>query len=174
MNLGKRKETQQWFEALVKRHREVILSVCIAFYPYDEYHCHAVQQQVLFRLWKNTAKLQALHNEPEVAAWIFTVARNEARRYWKKQHHTISFCRPPLESDKTTADDEETSSMIQELYELLDSLPEDDRKLLLLYIEKKTLSEIAEALHLECTTVGMRIHRLKNKLKLLHQEHERE
>jgi RNA polymerase sigma-70 factor (ECF subfamily) len=53
----------------------------------------------------------------------------------------------------------------QQLYAALYSLSEADRSIIIMYLEGFDQKEIAEAFHLKANAVGVKIHRIKQKLK---------
>ena len=63
-----------------------------------------------------------------------------------------------------------TTPLLNELYQLIDLLPKADRALIYLYIDGNSEAEIAAILGISPSAVGVRIHRIKQKLKDLNTE----
>ena len=63
-----------------------------------------------------------------------------------------------------TVADEPSNPMYGELYRLIDLLPKDDQALVFLYIDGATEEEMASVLGISKSNVGVRIHRVKQKL----------
>ena len=66
-----------------------------------------------------------------------------------------------------TVADEPSAPIYDELYRLIDLLPKDDQALVFLYIDGATEEEMASVLGISQTNVGVRIHRVKQKLSKL-------
>ena len=66
-----------------------------------------------------------------------------------------------------TVADESPNPLYDELYRLIDLLPKDDQALVFLYIDGATEGEMASVLGISQSNVGVRIHRVKQKLSKL-------
>ena len=60
--------------------------------------------------------------------------------------------------------------LLNELYQLIDLLPKADRALIYLYIDGISETEMASILGISPSSVGVRIHRIKQKLRDLRNE----
>lgn len=56
---------------------------------------------------------------------------------------------------------------LQLLYQAIKQLPETDRAIILLYLDEKPYQEIAEIIGLSANNIGVKITRIKKKLKTL-------
>ena len=66
-----------------------------------------------------------------------------------------------------TVADELSNPLYDELYRLIDLLSKDDQALVFLYIDGATEEEMASVLGISKSNVGVRIHRVKQKLSKL-------
>ena len=110
--------------------------------------------------------IEALPNfkggDKEFSSWLFTIARNECRQYWRKGGREISF-------DPEVHDVEDVDSGIEDkimVDQVLSRLSESDRELMQLrYISGLPLDNIAKILKINPVAVRVRMHRAKNALK---------
>ena len=63
--------------------------------------------------------------------------------------------------------DEEEKENLRELYSLINRLGKFERALILLWLEDRSYEEIAEILDISVSNVGVRINRIKTKLKTM-------
>lgn len=92
-----------------------------------------------------------------IGAWLFAIARNECRQYWRKSGWEIPF--DPTKHDWADNGREELEDKIL-TDQILFNLSENDREILRLrYIADLPLNDIARVLNLNFVTVRVRVHR---------------
>lgn len=97
------------------------------------------------------------------SAWLFAIARNECRQYWRKQNREIPF--DPIRHEQTSNDQKELENKIS-ADQILNLLSEEDRELIRLrYLADLPVNEIALILKLNFVTVRVRIHRALARLR---------
>lgn len=90
-------------------------------------------------------------------AWLFAIARNECRQYWRRRKNEISF--DPAKNDQPDNNQENPETKIF-IEQALAYLSEDDRELIRLrYIADLPIRDIALILKINFVTVRVRIHR---------------
>jgi len=123
-------------------------------------------QEIVLQLWR---AWPTFHRQSKVSTWMYRIALNTAitglrRRTAKPILRPLDFEQhnyaepPPQRIDLQYA---------PELQYAVSRLNKFDRSLLLLYLEDKPYSEIAEILGLSTSNVGVKINRIKKKLKEL-------
>jgi RNA polymerase sigma-70 factor (ECF subfamily) len=70
-----------------------------------------------------------------------------------------------MDIEDTTAGGSDTDSRLHLLQQFIGRLKDLDRALILLYLEEKSYSEIAEIMGVSETNTATRLHRIKEKLK---------
>lgn len=108
---------------------------------------------------KAMAKARSLREERFAGTWIYRIMINTAKDYLKKYEKE----RGTLREDMAVSQGTETDL---ELQEALDRLPMQEKTLIILrFYEDKPLSEIAEILQENLSTVKSRLYRTLEKLR---------
>ena len=74
---------------------------------------------------------------------------------------------PEVEASSKQDSDPFNNEALQLLYQAIKKLPETDRAIILLYLDEKSYQEIAEIIGLSANNIGVKITRIKKKLKTL-------
>ncbi|MEK7113621.1 MAG: RNA polymerase sigma factor [Patescibacteria group bacterium] len=97
------------------------------------------------------------------SAWLFAIAKNECRQYWRRSGKEIPF-------DEAVHDIKAVSNRQQEdtilVEQILAKVSKEDRELVSLrYIADLSLNDIAKVLKINPIAVRVRMHRAMNNLK---------
>lgn len=153
------------FLEVLGRHKQIINKV-IRIYGVDSEDRRDLFQEIVYQLWRSFGSFKG---ESRISTWLYRVALNTAitslRKTKKLPGHTelddlslhvsVSFDTP------------ERSEQVQQLYSAIRSLGEVDRALVMLYLEELSYKEIAEVLGLTEDNVGVKLNRIKTKLRVL-------
>jgi RNA polymerase sigma factor (sigma-70 family) len=118
------------------------------------------------------APFEDLQDPAEFRAYLTSVAKNVARTSFKRRSTAGRLEREFHAAELETVDAWGTAQATEELLELEDlferalgRLPDEDRQLLRLLAEDRSLSEIAARLGITYQNAGVRVHRLREKLR---------
>lgn len=121
-------------------------------------------QEIILQLWRSWP---GFNRQSKVSTWIYRISLNTAITRFRR-----SRARPilrPLNFDHDNYAEPPPQRMdlqyAPELQVAINTLNKFDRSLLLLYLDDKPYSEIAEILGLSVSNVGVKINRIKKKLK---------
>ena len=158
-------EAERGFLEVLGRHEQLINKV-IRIYAFDSEDRKDLFQEIVYQLWRSYGSFKG---EARMSTWLYRVALNTAitslRRGKKLSEHT--------ELDDqfiTTSGSLETlynSEQTRQLYSAIRTLGEVDRALVMLYLEDLSYKEIAEVLGLTEDNVGVKLNRIKKKLRVL-------
>jgi len=150
------------FEALLERHRGIVLKVAHG-YCRDGEDRRDLAQEIALQLWKGFARWDP---ERPFATWMYRVALNVAL-----SHQRSTKARPAqvaLDDAGEFADGSETTresdDALRALHRCIGALPPLDRALLLLYLDERSQRDIGEILGLSESNVATRIARLKARI----------
>jgi RNA polymerase sigma-70 factor, ECF subfamily len=125
-------------------------------------------QETFIKLYKNLPKINL---EENFKAWVYKIATNTARDYWRKQKGQKElFVESPEDFETIGAEDayyelelEENSKEIETALSQLK--PEYKTVLLLYYAKELSYAEVAENLNIPINTIKTYLHRAKKALK---------
>ena len=118
-------------------------------------------QEIVYQLWR---AFPAFRHESKVTTWMYRIALNTAMAAYRKLRPPVSLSEHPPD----LADTSETSSEREEwLFRALRTLGESERALISLYLEDYSYAEIASLTGISENYVGVKLNRIKEKLKTL-------
>lgn len=153
---------QETFNELILRYRRLLFHVCNR-YSRDGLTVDDLLQETTLTLWERREKLFSITSPPKQAAWIWRVARSKCVDLQRRTPQP-----EPLddEYDKPLED----NTLHDELQELIELLEEPDRTIAKMHLQGYEYKEIALKTGLTKNNVGIRLMRIKDKLKTLWNE----
>ena len=152
------------FLKLIDEHKLIIYKICNS-YCKNAHDRDDLAQEITYQLWRS---FNHFNGSVKFSTWMYRVALNVAISFYRKSvkdepvialsEEHIAFADSP--SNKT-----ELEQNIDRLQQLISELKELDKALMILYLEERPYSEIAEILGITETNVATRIGRAKEKLK---------
>ena len=145
---------------------EIIIKICRAYTDtqedFEDYY-----QEVCLQIWRTKDHFTG---KAKWSTWIYRLSLNVCLTLLKKrknnrQHTPHNRIDPDLIGAATKAVAEETA--IEQLYQAIRQLSEIDRAIILLYLEEKSYREIAHIMGSNANNIGVRVSRIKTKLKTL-------
>ena len=140
----------------------IIIKICRAYTnsqeDFEDYY-----QEVCLQIWRSKDNFE---EKSEWSTWIYRLSLNVCLTLLKKKKNN----KQNLTSDNLPLEAEEESNAfsdesLNELYEAIKQLSEIDRAVILLYLEEKSYQEIADIIGTNPNNIGVRIKRIKGRLK---------
>ncbi len=140
----------------------IIIKICRAYTnsqeDFEDYY-----QEVCLQIWRSKDNFK---EQSEWSTWIYRLSLNVCLTLLKKkknnkQHHSSEYLPPEAIEDSRVFTDES----LNQLYDAIKKLSEIDRGVILLYLEEKTYQEIADIIGTNPNNIGVRIKRIKERLK---------
>jgi len=157
-------EAEQGFLEVLGRHEQLINKV-IRIYAVDSEDRRDLFQEIVYQLWRSYGSFKG---DSRIGTWLYRVALNTAitslRKGKKSQHDELADQFIPTSCSFANPD---RSEQVRQLYSAIRSLGEVDRALVMLYLEDLSYKEIAEVLGLTEDNVGVKLNRIKTKLRVL-------
>ncbi|MEQ9306994.1 MAG: sigma-70 family RNA polymerase sigma factor [Marinoscillum sp.] len=152
--------TQISFEEAITQNKEAIFRIC-RIYAVAPLEPEDLSQEVIFQVWKSFDSCQGKSN---LKTWIYRVSLNVCMssklKHEKKQTvrlDGVSF----LESEENN---DEQSSRFLALKHCIETLPEADRSVVILFLEELPYAEIAKVTGLTVNHVAVKMKRIRKKL----------
>ncbi len=158
-------DKEREFLALADSCKEVVAKVCYMYAtpqaPFDDLY-----QEVMINLWQG---MSSFRGEAKMSTWIYRMALNTCiswHRANRKHGNNVSIEDVPIDAPDTTDGSQRLEDYMR-LKVLIDHLNPIDKALITLWLDDKPYNEIAVIMGISQTNVGIRIHRIKEKLQKL-------
>lgn len=142
----------------------IIIKLCRA-YTHSQEDFEDYYQEVCLQIWRSRNNFRA---EAEWSTFVYRIALNVCltllKKYKKKVHSQRADTLPLLETVDNRAFSDESLNL---LYEAIRKLSEIDRAVIMLYLDEKSYQEIAEIIGTNANNIGVRVARIKERLKKL-------
>jgi RNA polymerase sigma factor (sigma-70 family) len=119
-------------------------------------------QEIVFQLWKSFPEFR---HESKPGTWIYRIALNTAISTYRKRKVLIDLASEPPETSNNF--EFEVSENEERMYLALQALNDAEKAIISLYLDDYSYSEIAEIMGITENNVGVRINRIKEKLKVI-------
>ncbi|WP_321288385.1 RNA polymerase sigma factor [uncultured Sunxiuqinia sp.] len=140
----------------------IIIKLCRAYTnsqeDFEDYY-----QEVCLQIWRSKDNFR---EQSEWSTWVYRISLNVCLTILKKKknnrQHFVSDFLPPEETEDNYAFSDESLDL---LYTAIRKLSEIDRAIIMLYLEEKSYQEIADIIGTNSNNIGVRIQRIKTRLK---------
>ena len=157
--------SSDFYTNLILPHAGIIIKICRAYSnsqeDFEDYY-----QEVCLQIWRSK---DSFNNTSKWSTWIYRLSLNVCMTLQKKESKrnqsilgTDSL--PEIASQELFSFQDDSLS---QLYKAIVQLSELDRAIIILYLEEKSYKEIADIIGSNTNNVGVRIQRIKVKLKKL-------
>ncbi|MBB6430299.1 RNA polymerase sigma factor [Algisphaera agarilytica] len=159
MTPREQKAQAQTFDRWLAEHRGILFKVVRA-YAFTIHDQDDLYQEICAQLWRSVPKFQHASSE---TTWIYRVSLYTAMRWSKTQKKHRS---QPLAGHEPvlTPLDQPDDQRLAWLYQQIAKLNEVDRSVTLMMFDGIPYAEIAEALGISESNVGVKVHRIKQRL----------
>jgi len=154
-------DKERAFETLVRQHKSTVYSVCYMFAAGKE-DADDLFQEVLINLWKGIDKFR---EKSSARTWIYRVSMNTCVSSGRKKR--VNTERLEREGEISAYDSIEQNPQNRMLHDRIRKLEPFDRAIVLLWLEDMTYEEIGAIVGVSAKLVGVRLVRIREKLKKL-------
>ena len=153
--------SSDFYTSSILPYAAIIIKICRAYTnspeDFEDYY-----QEVCLQIWRSHARFDG---RSEWSTWIYRLSLNVCLTLLKKKkssgRHFVSDAQP----EEAAAPPPAEEAPIERLYAAIRQLSEIDRGVILLYLEEKSYREIAEITGTNANNVGVRIKRIKERLR---------
>ena len=155
---------ERFFEQLVKEHRDMVYSVALA-HTRDPSAADDVAQDTFIKAYRSW---DGLKNPSRVKTWLYSIARNTAIDWFRRQKRAPSSGLDDLDVAAPENKEERVS-----MDELVSGLRPDYQEILRMrYVEELSYAEIGKRLDMTPTAVGEKLWRIREYMRVRHRRTE--
>lgn len=152
-------DSQRTFEEALMRYRGMLFALGRRYSRWNVEADDLVQDAILV-LWKNHERMMAVPDGPRRAAWVWRTAHNAIVNSATRRLDTV-----PLDTPEDDEPAECNTELVRELYDRIALLAEPDRTIVTLALQGYSHAEVAARVGLSTKNVGVRMVRIKEKLR---------
>ncbi|MFC5580822.1 RNA polymerase sigma factor [Rhodanobacter terrae] len=161
------RQHQQRFESLLHEHRGIVFKVA-CLYSRSATDREDLVQEISVQLWRSFGGYDEAR--AKFSTWMYRIALNVAISQARRERWSEASRFEPLEAHhlETVGGGEpiaEPDERLQAMYTFIGQLDPLNRALILLYLEDRSYTEIAEILGISETNVATKISRIKQKMR---------
>jgi RNA polymerase sigma factor (sigma-70 family) len=144
----------------INEYQKIIYKVC-KMYRDSREDQEDLFQEIVYQLWKSYPFFKG---ESKISSWIYRIALNTAIAVYRKPKLPVDYIdkMPELPDDGT---EQQVSENEERLFDALRTLNDTEKALISLYLDDFTYQEIAAITGITESNTGVRLNRIKNKLK---------
>ena len=154
--------SSDFYTTFILPYSGIIIKICRAYTDtqedFEDYY-----QEICLQVWRSHDRFR---EQSEWSTWVYRISLNTCLTLLKKKkkHDIVSDSLPDeaIEDSRSFPDES-----LNQLYMAIRQLSEVDRAVIMLYLEEKSYQEIAEIIGTNPTNIGVRIKRIKERLKKL-------
>ncbi|WOK09386.1 sigma-70 family RNA polymerase sigma factor [Imperialibacter roseus] len=156
--------SSDFYTSMILPFSGIIIKICRAYTntqeDFEDYY-----QEVCLQIWRSHANFR---EESQWSTWVYRVALNVCLTLLKKRKNDPQHFASDYLPDEATEDSRAfANESLNELYAAIKQLSEVDRGVVLLYLDEKSYQEIAEITGTNANNIGVRIKRIKDRLKVI-------
>ena len=156
--------SNDFFLISIKPYSAIIIKICRAYTnsqeDFEDYY-----QEVCLQIWRCRNNFRG---QSEWSTWVYRLALNVCLTMLKKEKNNQQyFSSESMPNELVENNLAFPDEALNQLYDAIKLLSEVDRGVILLYLEEKSYKEIAEITGTNPNNIGVRIKRIKERLKKL-------
>lgn len=150
------------FSRLIEDNQNIIFKVS-RMYCNNEICREDLFQEILLQLWK---AFPTYDRNRKYSTWMYRIALNTAISFFRKsKSEKIDFVENYLETAAYNDNSDEKNEDRKLLFIAISKLTKTERALIMLYMDDCSYNEISEIIGISTSNVGVKINRIKKKLK---------
>lgn len=157
-----KQELERNFIAFVEQHKLIIYKVCYV-YATDKENLNDLYQEVVINLWKAYPRFRG---ECRPSTWVYRIGLNTCLSFIRKSKSRPEIV-PITVNLEAFVDEEDKTALLHELYRMINCLSQQERALILLWLEERSHQEIADIIGISRNNVAVRLSRIREKLKVM-------
>ncbi len=156
--------SKDFYQASILPFAAIIIKICRA-YTHSQEDFEDYYQEVCLQIWRSK---DTFREQCQWSTWVYRISLNVCLTLLKKNKRKgqTYFTSEVLPDDVMVTENRAfEDESLNQLYVAIRHLSEVDRALILLYLEEKSYQEIADILGTNGNNIGVRVNRIKERLK---------
>ena len=155
---------QDLFTEIIKENQGIIYKIC-NLYSNSNDSRKEMYQEIVFQLWRSFSSFSGV---AKLSTWIYRVALNTAiSSIRRKKRDPISEALLFEDHLQSWESPIESNENLNKLYRAISTLDDIDKGIILLYLEDRSYSEIADIIGITEKNVSVKLVRIKKRIKTL-------
>ncbi len=150
-----------FYHTSILPYASIIIKICRAYTStqedFEDYY-----QEVCLQIWRSRENFK---QKSDWSTWIYRLSLNVCMTLLKKKKNRQQRFASDYLPNSSAEQEVFTDEALNQLYDAIKQLSEIDRAVILLYLEEKSYQEIAEIIGTNTNNIGVRIARIKKRLK---------
>lgn len=157
--------SKDFYTQFILPYAGIIIKICRAYTDTEE-DFQDYYQEICLQLWKSR---ESFKGDSKWSTWVYRVSLNVSLTLLRKEKKLKKSSReiPEIKSIPEEDISPFNNDSLKLLYKAIKKLSDLDRAIILLYLEEKSYKEIAEIMGISANNIGVKITRIKKKLKKL-------
>lgn len=157
--------SKDFYTQFILPYAGIIIKICRAYTDTEE-DFQDYYQEICLQLWKSR---ESFKGDSKWSTWVYRVSLNVSLTLLRKEKKLKKSSReiPEIKSIPEEDISPFNNDSLKLLYKAIKKLSDLDRAIILLYLEEKSYKEIAEIIGISANNIGVKITRIKKKLKKL-------
>jgi RNA polymerase sigma-70 factor (ECF subfamily) len=158
-------ELKQRFSNEVFLHIGILQKIC-RIYKKDAADREDLFQEILYNAWRSYPRFEG---RSKFSTWLYRVALNTALHQKRKERSVANL----IEFENRVFDpaEEDEADALKILYKAIDQLNPLEKSIVILFLDDQSYNEIAEVTGLSVSNVGVKLNRIKIKIKKIMSDH---
>lgn len=155
--------SKDFYTQFILPYAGIIIKICRAYTDSEE-DFQDYYQEICLQLWKSKDNFKG---DSKWSTWVYRISLNVSLSLLRKDKkiNKKSIELPEVSADLNSEENPFNNESLKLLYAAIKKLSETDRAIILLYLEENSYQEIAEITGLSANNIGVKITRIKKKLK---------
>lgn len=151
---------EEQFLQMVQEHQNIIHKIC-HLYRNTKEDREDLFQEIVYQLWKSYPNFR---EESKVTTWMYRIALSTAVAIYRKKTPLLVF-KDKIRKNHHPNNPDTASDNEERMYAALHMLSEAERAIITLYLDDFSYAEIASIVGISENYVGVRVNRIKTKLR---------
>lgn len=162
----KHENLEQQFLSMIEENKRTIYKVSLMYSDGPE-HQQDIYQDIIVNLW---TAFPSYRGDSKLSTWVYRIALNTCVSELRRKNAKPLTMPLTYDIEQLMDDGGAYREQVKQLYLLINRLSQLERAIILLWLDEKSYDEISAVLGISSSNVGVKINRIKEKLRKMNAE----